>query len=190
MTYFLGRDVDIKITTENTSMGVTVAGAAASGGSAWIMPLGNANGTTLTDIVGIDLSLGAQDKDIVYFGQNTPLKAEIKQENTITLTLNKFNNYWTKIWKNARYGTDGTDCDIGLEIPAAGAFGYRIYVTLKASGDVIALPACVIASRPLTLDAAGVTEEQVEFIGYVQYKEGTAYADVTGSIATSGAAGF
>ena len=86
MTYFLGRDVGVIVNTENASYGLDVSAAgavtAAAPGSA--VPQRGAKTSEfavsgMSDVTGIDVSLGSMDEDITYLGQRTALKAEIKK---------------------------------------------------------------------------------------------------------------
>ena len=119
MVYFLGRDVEVYVTTEATSgsaatgVYVTANGALAassgSGDSLAFLPLNS--GTTANrsdDVTGVDVSIGAVDEDITYFGIRSTTKAEIKKETTVTLTKKKNDNVMEAIYSGARYGVSGS----------------------------------------------------------------------------------
>lgn len=58
----------------------------------------------ISDITGVDLTLGKVDEDIAYFGQRTGLKAEIKQEATLAITMKKSDARWEVLFNKARDG--------------------------------------------------------------------------------------
>ena len=111
MAYYLGRDVSVALTTEDAGFGLaSVAGVLTTfdtdegpanaidlviGGGREGDVFGTVPGTTRTysneisDLTGVDLSIGTIDEDITYMGQRSVLKAEIKKETTITLTMKK-----------------------------------------------------------------------------------------------------
>jgi hypothetical protein len=207
MAYYLGRDVVVALTTEDTGFGLQVdvsdgglqtfatgagpedaADLVIGGGRAGSV-FGTVTGTTrnysneISDLVGVDLSIGVIDEDITYMGQRSVLKAEIKKETTITLTMKKsderfdiaFNGDGTN---TGRYGIKGTGSfHTGLEDPGVEDFGYRVYVKLN-SGEIFMAPNCCIQAHSVTLNADGVTEETLEFMTYLDPKIKSA-VDVT-----------
>jgi hypothetical protein len=52
----------------------------------------------------MDVAFGVQDEDVSFVGQRNVLKAEIKKDNSITLTRKKSNNTWAVIFNDARFG--------------------------------------------------------------------------------------
>ena len=171
MAYFVGRDVDIAITTEHPTQGVvvreplsTAGGAPAlinqhiaiavdflhgssahadvkydatndkavlfAGPKAMSFDLGcDENGVfgdlggsgsvpaqtqNLVDsqawnnqpdnLTGMELSLGVMDEDVAFIGQRNILKAEIKKDNSVTLTRKKSDKVWDGIYNDARFG--------------------------------------------------------------------------------------
>ena len=126
----------------------------------------------LADVTGVDLTLGTVDEDIAYLGQRTALKAEIKKETTISLTLKKKDNFWSSKWAQGyRWGTNSTTEHTGLENIVAGSdvatWGYRVAVMGKTGEEVINLAGCTFTNYSTTLNADGVTEETVEFTTHV-----------------------
>lgn len=102
----------------------------------------------ITDIVGLDMTMGKVDEDVTYFGQRTALKAEIKNEVTVTITMKKSDARWEVLYNKARCGvqsyTDATKAtkDIDSEtvlgtsaLPVAGAVELKSDVTSET--DVI-----------------------------------------------------
>jgi len=127
-----------------------------------------------SNVTGVDITLGSVDEDIAYMGQRTALKAEIKKETTVSLTLKKDSNFFDLLFTTARYGlnTAGSDEHDGLTQPGADT-GYRFHIQLKASGEVITVPNCQMASKALSLNTDGVTEETIEFVSHVTPVIGT-----------------
>ena len=195
MAYFLGRDVDIAISTEHPTQGVVVkefAGGSHTGptdqiiagvmdfaqGStvceyttlnksyvfagpkAFSADLGcdaneafgtiGGNGVILSNtewdiqpnnLTALDVSLGVQDEDVAFIGQRNILKAEIKKENSLSLTRKKSDGMWDAIYNDARFGvkesntvaepTDATPLPglfTGLSAPDYVGCGYRVVV--------------------------------------------------------------
>ena len=115
MVYFLGRDVDVFITTESIRADDAVGVSGTSGsklldnqtGSAIEASLGAymfapsmvsaavVSGGRVKDLTGVDLSIGVSDEDIgPYFGQVTTQKIELRKEHTVSLTRKKSNISW------------------------------------------------------------------------------------------------
>jgi hypothetical protein len=105
MAYYTGTDVKVWITTEHDEQGITVAtdgnieklllsdtGFTTSNSSVQIPPRETHLGYTgynLADITGVDLSVGAMDEDISYFGTKTVGKSKVKDDITVTITKKK-----------------------------------------------------------------------------------------------------
>ena len=209
MAYYLGRDVSVALTTEDTGFGLaTVAGVLTTfdtdvgpsgasdlviGGGREGAVFGTISGSTtnfsneLSDLTGVDLSIGTIDEDITYMGQRSVLKAEIKKETTITLTMKKSDMRWDKTFNgdgtnSGRYGIKGTGSfHTGLEDPGVADFGYRVYIKLN-SGEYFMAPNCCIQGHNVTLNADGTTEETLEFMTYLDPIIGSAV-----SVADAGA---
>jgi len=178
MAYFLGRDVKVAITTEDADRGIEITAATpdvaavstATSGDV-IEILGGtlfdagSNYNPFTDVTSVDLTLGKVDEDIAYMGQRTALKAEIKNETTLVITKKKDGKFWDHVFMNARYGVNGTSL-AGLVQPTT-EFGYRLYVQLKSSNEVISIPNCVLSDKSTSLNADGVTEESLTFSSFV-----------------------
>ena len=205
MAYYLGRDVKVMICTENVDRGVSLDGSNELEITAVEAIANFANelsasgaGTTyaLSDLTGVDLSIGTIDEDITYMGQRSVLKAEIKKETTISLTKKKSDMLWDKVFNGpiksshelvsgtvnhgARWGLANTSptasgaikISDGLLSPkdhndgTKVTFGYRVFVQLS-SGETISVPCCQVISHTLTLNADGTTEETMEFSSHV-----------------------
>ena len=164
MAYFVGRDVDIAITTEHPTQGVVVREPISTAGGApalinqhiaiavdfidssaahadviydttndkavlfagpramstgagcdYNTAFGDLDGQTelLTgvawnnqpnNLTGLELSLGVMDEDVAFIGQRNILKAEIKKDNSVTLTRKKSDRVWDGIFNDARFG--------------------------------------------------------------------------------------
>lgn len=110
MAYFTGRDVKVWVTTEHladgvkmsqaggkkilsTRINVNAVGEPTVGQSLeCIIPsLGNAgmNNWALSDITGVDVSIGAQDEDISFMGLRNVGKIEVKKDTSVTITRKK-----------------------------------------------------------------------------------------------------
>ena len=139
MAYYLGRDVKVWITTEDTGSAVAQDGTAMTltvlasiGAGARVKVNDGSSGATfglamhadsvqagdaMSDITGVDIGIGVTDEDITYMGQRSVLKAEIKKETTISLTKKKSGPLWDLVFngdgtRSARWGIDasgGTD---------------------------------------------------------------------------------
>ena len=134
MVYYLGRDVKVWITTEDSDSAICRNGSAmtltiatgstgrikvedsAGAGATFALSLDSASvhqGDALSDITGIDLGIGVTDEDITYMGQRSVLKAEIKKETTISLTKKKAGPLWDLVFngdgtRSARWGIDAS----------------------------------------------------------------------------------
>ena len=149
----------------------------------------------ISDITGVDITIGTVDEDIAYLGQRTALKAEIKNEITLVLTRKKgsgsssaqSHELFAALFNEARCGLlheDGTiDAEAGetdsklsfdnnLTMPTATAdgsnFGYRLHLQMKESTEVMSLKNMCISEYSTTMNADGITEETITFYGNVK----------------------
>ena len=223
MAYYLGRDLDFALTTENASYGILVvessdtgvqipelrdfgeassitnydADAGGAGASAvFAGPLlqtgSGANATvfgTMTasisstdetwdnrpdNITGLDLSVSTQDEDVQFIGQRNVLKAEVKKENSVTITRKKKDEVWNVCYNEARFGVNeapAADSDVGdgKYQPDFTGYGYRLYLRLAtgAAGETLVLPNCCITEYSVSLSPDASQEETMTFISYV-----------------------
>ena len=188
MVYFLGRDVEVYVTTEATSgsaatgVYVTANGALAtasgSGDSLAFLPLNSGTtGNEAGDVTGVDVSIGAVDEDITYFGIRSTTKAEIKKETTVTLTKKKKNNVLEAVYSGARYGVSGSTVGNsfadGLTMPSLQkvssdiSYGYRIHIVMKSGSEVFTIPNNCVQAHTVSINADGTQEETIEFMSYV-----------------------
>ena len=189
MTYFLGRDVKVAITTEHASgsfsnsSGIAgVADAVAPDGTNICDLNGLTEPTTDTftasevmkDVTGVDVTLGTVDEDIAYMGQRTALKAEIKNETTITITKKRADGFYDSLFAQGfRYGAkDASNPHDGLTQPTTD-FGFRVHVVMKGAssgGEVLTVAGCTFSEYSVSLNADGVQEETLTFISHIKPK--------------------
>ena len=188
MAYFLGRDVNVYITTESvdtlvaTSDSAGTAGTAGGAGTTNFAGFLTTDGITsgsVSDVTGVDLSIGAVDEDITYFGFRNITKAEIKKETSVSLTRKKSGNSWDAVFNaGGRWGADTTL--FGGDQEPTTSTGYRIYVQLKDGTEWMAVPNACISSHTVSFNADGASEETMEFMSYVTPLVATSSAGVTG----------
>ena len=144
----------------------------------------------IPDITGLDITHGANEEDITYFGQRTALKAELKKETTVTITKKKGNgghDIFPYLFNLARCGirhTSGTiDADVGITdasveldnnstIPTAKSagsnFGYRLYIQLKSGSEVMTVRNLCVTEYTTTVSADGIQEESITLYSNVR----------------------
>ena len=196
MTYFLGRDLNAYIGTESafglhwSGTTATTVVTPAADYKTFAMPLASGVVTSTTnyafgnlclDLTGCDLSIGAVDEDVTYFGLRSVQKVESKKETTVSLTRKKINMDWDLTFNNGyRWGISGSaDPWDGLEEPTA-THGYRLFLELKNGAEVFTVPNACIQSHTVTLNADGTADETLEFMSYV-----TPLLAATGSVAAT-----
>ena len=190
MAYYLGKDVGVVLTTEDATHGMTVALSsnlytlAAANPGATIGPLANPNFDTSTGLVsnltGVDIGIGTMDEDTVFMGANTPLKAEVRKETTLTLTKKKNSAAFDVMFNGdstgnlGRYVVDSNAALIGgLAQPGAlhdSTFGFRIFIQLKDGEEVLCIRNAQMTAHTMTLNADGTQEETIEFTSMVNPK--------------------
>ena len=138
----------------------------------------------LSDVTGLEMATSAMDEDIAFFGKRSALKAEIKKENTVTITRKKSDASFNQLFLQARCGIKGTtsmgeqgaDSDnvafnnTLFEMEHTGTnsgFGYRVYLQMKEGVEVLSLPNCCITEYAVALNADGVQEETITFYSNV-----------------------
>jgi len=181
MAYFLGKDCDVFITTETDAyINVTAStgdAAAAATASSVCFAAQLSDGVTeitdwtaVSDLTGVDLSIGATDEDTTYFGMRSIQKTEIKKETTITLTRKKFDNTWDGIFNYpARWGGSGTTLYDGLSQPTVNQ-GYRLQVVLKSGTEIFCVRGACVQGHTTAINADGTSEETMEFMSYINPK--------------------
>ena len=151
---------------------------------------------TITDLTGVDITIGTVDEDVSYFGQKSNLKTEIKKDVSISFTRKKSDSRYEILWNKARCGTvaytnsgktildiDGAtplaastlpnnntvelyNADAAEETPSRN-YGYRIHLMLKSGTEVMTLQNCCMTSYATSVNADGITEETIAFYGYI-----------------------
>ena len=189
MVYFLGRDVSVLVGVERDGYSIAngnpVAavendnGSATAGIDSDIMPrdvLDVTAGTgEVSDVTGVDVTIGSIDEDVAYMGQRTALKAEIKKETTIVITKKKKSGFFNSIFSQGlRYGvaastTESDSADLGLAQPDAN-FGFRVMVAMKDTKEVMTVAGCTFSEYGTTVNADGVTEETLTFVSHITPK--------------------
>tara|TARA_Y100001963_G_scaffold96508_1_gene132891 strand:+ start:3655 stop:4284 length:630 start_codon:yes stop_codon:yes gene_type:complete len=187
MAYYLGKDVGVVVKTE-ANYGLTISAAAeistASPG-ATIGKLANpdfdssATVGLISNLTGVDLGIGTNDEDVSFMGANTPLKAEVRKETTVTLTKKKDSPVFDLIFSGGedagsgftngvRWGvkTGGASVYDGLEEPSTD-FGYRVFVQLKGAEEILAIRNAQMTGHTVSLNADGTQEETIEFTSMV-----------------------
>ena len=116
----------------------------------------------VSDVTGVDVTIGSVDEDVAYMGQRTALKAEIKKETTIAVTKKKKSGFFNSIFSQGlRYGvaastTESDSADLGLTQPDAN-HGYRVLVAMKDTKEVMSVAGCTFSEYATTVNADGVT---------------------------------
>ena len=186
MVFFLGKDVTVKLCTEsNRGVGVTpAAGAssqvtvAASPGTTFVIPASPGSETeAFSQLTACEVSIGAMDEDISYFGMRSQTKAEIKKETTVSLTRKKTDEFMDILFNEARFGalSGSSAADDGLAQPTTDR-GYRIYMEIEAKSgidEVMTFKGCCIQSHTVTVNTDGTMDETLEFMTYITPSFGT-----------------
>ena len=235
MAYYLGRDIDIAITTEHDEYGIalqttsheqtaialdfkksTDTNAQGMSDATWKSTMfagprntsttdtdaahnpwaGNINGNDSTfldvnwtnvpkNVTGLDLSFGVMDEDVAFVGQRNVLKAEIKKDNSVTITRKKSDSVWSVIYNDARFGladpkpTDGykplpsdspNPFHDGLSAPDYVTCGYRVYLRFgpaDSTGETFILRNCYVTDYSVTLGADSSQEESLTLQSYI-----------------------
>ena len=235
MAYYLGRDIDIAITTEHDEYGIalqttsheqtaialdfkksTDTNAQGMSDATWKSTMfagprntsttdtdaannpwaGNINGNDSTfldvnwtnvpkNVTGLDLSFGVMDEDVAFVGQRNVLKAEIKKDNSVTITRKKSDSVWSVIYNDARFGLAEEPSSggyypkpysavnpfhEGLTAPDYQVCGYRVYLRFgseDANGETFILKNCYVTDYAVTLGADASQEETLTLQSYI-----------------------
>jgi hypothetical protein len=190
MVFFLGKDVTIAVLTEKANT-VGVAVLPAAGGATQLEMAADAGlsatsevfalagsgsaGKDQPQITAVDVSIGAMDEDISYFGMRSVTKAEIKKETTITITRKKTSELYDVLYNEARFGVTGTSALDGLSEPTI-TKGYRVFVTMdgeQGTDEVITLLGCCITGHTVSMGVDGTMDETLELMTYITPEFGT-----------------
>ena len=204
MAYYLGKDVGLVVSTEDPSYGVTVTAAnalsSASPGATigpralagYSTPNFNESIGVISNLTGVDLGIGSTDEDVSFMGANTPLKAEVHKETTLTITKKKNSTAFDVIFSGdtdgtiGRWGVSGAAVRDGLTEPSDGGFGYRLYLQLKAGTEIFCIRNAQMTSHTVSLNANGTQEETVEFTSQVNPQIFAASGSVGLAVGTPG----
>ena len=217
MVFYTGKQVKVWITHENnyadadtfqlavvqsdaaglTEMSVMTTGTTRSP-EMFAGPIYSAGHADLgvTDLTGVDISIGSVDEDISYFQTANVGKIEVKKETSVTLTKKMSDKAFLVAYQGqvlagsaedsvgehpTRWGlkestTPGARISSGATDPknttnsvgGAITYGYRVYIQLKTSGQILALPNCTLMSHAVTIGNDAATEETVEFMTTVK----------------------
>lgn len=165
MAYYLGKDVDVFMTTEHGTYSVSGGAESATAQDGTESPNIGANDGTpytsipdratginakskVTDVIGVDFTPGTRQEEISYFGKNTNLQAEIKKELILTLTRKVSNNTFDVLFNTPARdgvfdsgGVDGTGgtktLHDGLRTSKNQNFGYRLHLRLKSGNPSV-----------------------------------------------------
>ena len=177
---------DIPTNAVNSPWTGTITGGGA-GSSADTADIKAENWTNVpTNITGLDLAFGVMDEDVAFVGQRNVLKAEIKKDNSVTLTRKKSDSVWNTIYNDARFGlidhddtADENDCDLdedegsfhqGLTAPDYQQCGYRVYLRFggsTAADEIFVLRNCYVTDYSVTMGADTSQEESITLQSYV-----------------------
>jgi len=151
MAYFLGRDVDLYVTTESklnsgsndggvnflqvASDVVTFAHDGSPAVGACIPPLANDAAVlsgSVSDVTGVDLSISVSDEDVGPFlgSPQVMQKVELRKETTLTITRKKYNNFWDVIFNGP-----STAAEFGAESHEPSRRGARFGVEFDSTDD-------------------------------------------------------
>ena len=185
MAYFLGSDVKVTLTTENSTNGLLVASGsgdlyaltAAADPANGINQRGDATlgtGSALVDVTGLDLGIGAMDEDVSYLGHRTPLKAEVHKETTVSLTQKRKNAVFDVIYSGdssgdiGRWGVNESNALAdGLTEPDTN-YGFRLCIFIKGGKECFTVRNAGLTGHTITLNADGTQEETLDFTSQVE----------------------
>jgi len=187
MTYWLGKDVNIHMTTEQkylavsgqsdtSGMSATFSGSKSNIGTGDYFTIPNRNvgivaASVVTDVTGIDFSPSVVDETIAFIGKNTSLMAEIKKAMTITLTRKVSNPLFDYLYQHARdgvYTSAGPDMSgtlatryvfDGLTSSNNVNFGYRLYLQFASGTTALTDETLVIRNCCLTSHSKSLTPD-------------------------------
>jgi len=138
MAYYTGTEVKVWIQTEHATRGIQVnsnqlemvdnSSDAYDQVEIFGRNLVGKSGYNLPDITGVELTQGAQDEEISYFGTKTPGKIETKADMALTLTRKKSD----KLWSTLAQGDTASGKSRGT-----GGHGGRWGLVLDSGGSVV-----------------------------------------------------
>ena len=117
------------------------------------------------NITGLDLSFGVMDEDVAFVGQRNVLKAEIKKDNSVTITRKKSDNVWSVVYNDARFG-------LATE-PASGGYKDKVTASPSPFHDGLDAPDYVECGYRVYLRFGGSTTSDEIFGGFIVIKRTT-----------------
>jgi hypothetical protein len=188
MAYYTGRDVDVYWTTEHDSAGINehtdlllrMTEAPDSANETIVRPLVDLGegATKLSDVTGVDVSVGAQDEDITYMGLRNVGKIEVKKDTSVTITMKKKDRKFLQLYQGSTYSAnsnasgghparwgilqEGADINIqdGTVDPKScidpdattkTSYGFRLAIEFKASSTATGVDGAILVIPNCTL---------------------------------------
>jgi len=216
MAYYTGKDVKVWVCSEVENGGIFLSAGPSqkihvtdNGGDSSPATTNNAQeiypfdthlgyaGFNLSDVTGVDVTFGAQDEEISYFGTKTPGKIETKKNMEITITRKKSDKLWSVVQQgvcnsasesegdgkhSGRHGfrtattiadgsTDPKSAVVGSDV----VYGYRVAIQLKGDstgsandGAVIVLKNSMYSGYTTTMSNDSANEETLTFSSMVE----------------------
>ena len=216
MAYYTGKDVKVWVTTECADAGLFLSAGPSqkidvkdNSGETSPLTTNNAQevypfnsqlgyeGFNLSDVTGVDVTFGAQDEELSFFGTKTPGKIETKKNMEITITRKKSDKLWSVLQQgtcasagdsegdgkhSARHGmrtattiADGSTDPKSAVVGSNVVYGYRVAIQLKADstgsandGAVIVLRNAMYSEYTSTLSNDSANEETLTFTSMVE----------------------
>lgn len=177
MAYYVGKDVDVYLSTEHetckiiehTDFKLRISDGATSAAAANVLAysladLGEAQ-TKFSDVTGVDVSIGAQDEDISYFGVRNVGKIEVKNDTSVTVTMKKKDRKFLQLYQGICDGSGHAEDGVGGH-PARWGLVELTDGTFRIQGGNIDPKSCV--------DADDTTKTTYGFRVIVAFKDDTA----------------
>jgi hypothetical protein len=131
MTYHTGKDVQMIVTTEDTTYGLDEGVAATTGLDIYNCGTAVSASAIMTNVTGITDSFGRIRKPVMVFGQNTPLRVPVKYTWNVDMTRLKTGDEWKNAWELACAGITGSGATkaafTGLDDPQTNS-GFRVQI--------------------------------------------------------------
>jgi len=122
MAYYVGRDVDVFWSTEHETTGIKESAtfkleigsvSATSGNIVYDLAQIGKNVTKLSDVTGVDITVGAQDEDVTYMGLRNAGKIEVKKDTSITVTMKKKDRNFIQLFQGETAGSGHAEDEVG-----------------------------------------------------------------------------
>ena len=190
MAYFTGRDVKIWVTTEHladgvkfhqaggkkllsTRINVNAVGEPTVGQSLeCIIPsLGNAgmNNWAMSDITGVDVSIGAADEDISFMGLRNVGKIEVKKDTSVSITRKKSDAGFTLLFQGKT--------DSGVSNTTHGNHSARYGLIGNPTSEWMAIADGTVDPKSTKGDMGSGSNQSFGYRVFVELKPGTSGGD-------------